>query len=86
MKTRITLLLILLAFVLLSTGVGALTAPRYQVKTGTISGGSYQLTSFDLPAAGVAAGGAYRLLVPSAPALQGSGCCCTYLPCILRNK
>jgi hypothetical protein len=86
MKTRITLLLILLALVLLSTGAGALTAPRYQVETGVISGGGYQLTSSGLQADNVSAGGAYRLLGPSAPTGQGSGCCCTYLPCILRKK
>jgi len=86
MKTRITLLLFLIAFLLLSTGAGALSAPRYQVETGIISGGSYQLTSFRVQAGSIAAGGAYRLLGPSAPNLQGGGCCCTYLPCILRNK
>jgi hypothetical protein len=86
MKTQITLLLFLIAFLLLSTGADALSAPLYQVETGTISGGSYQLMSFGVQAGSIAAGGAYRLLGPSAPNLQGSGCCCTYLPCILRNK
>jgi hypothetical protein len=85
MRTRITLLLVLLALVLLSAGAGALSPPRYQVEAATIAGGSYQLTSFATQADNVAAGGAYRLLGPSAPAGQGSGCCCTYLPCTLRN-
>jgi hypothetical protein len=86
MKMRITLVLILLTFVLLSTGAGALSAPRYQVEAATIAGGGYQLTSFGPQAENVAAGGRYRLSGPSAPAGQGSGCCCTYLPCIMRNK
>ncbi len=79
-------LLILLVFLLLSAGAGALTAPRYQVETGTISGGGYQLTTFGPQTGNVAAGGGYRLLGPAAPALRGSGCCCTYLPCIVRNR
>jgi hypothetical protein len=85
MKIRITLLLILLAFVLLGTGAGALSTPRYQVEAGTLAGGSYQLTSFGPQADNVSAGGAYRLLGPSALDLNGSGCCCTYLPCIMRK-
>jgi hypothetical protein len=86
MKTRITLLLISLASVLLSTGAGALSAPRYQVETATISGGCYRLTSSGPQAENVSAGGSYRLLGPSAPTGQGSGCCCTYLPCTLRKE
>lgn len=86
MKARITLLLFLIAFLLLSTGASALSAPRYQVETGTISVGSYQLGSFGVQAGNIAIGGAYRLLGPSAPDLRGSGCCCTYVPCVLRNR
>ncbi len=86
MRIRITLLLILLAFTLLNTGAIALPAPRYQVETGTISGGRYQLASFGAQADNVAAGGVYRLAGPTAPKLQGSGCCCTYLPCILDSR
>ena len=86
MKTRITLLMFLIAFLLLSTGASALSGPRYQVETGTISGGSYQLASFGAQTGSIAAGGAYRLLGPSVPNLRGSGCCCTYVPCILRNR
>jgi hypothetical protein len=86
MRLRITLLLILLALVFLSTGAGALSAPRFQVEAGTVAGRGYHLTSSGLEADNVSAGGAYRLLGPSAPEQQGSGCCCTYLPCLLHNK
>lgn len=86
MVKRITLSLLLIAFLLLSTGASALSGSNYQVEGGTISGGSYQLDSFGVQAGSIAAGGAYRLLGPSAPNLRGSGCCCTYLPCIVRNK
>jgi hypothetical protein len=85
---RVILLLFLVAILLssVSAGAGALSTPPYQVETATIAGGNYQLTSFGAQADPVAIGGAYLLLGPSAPELQGSGCCCTYLPCILRNK
>lgn len=86
MKTRTILLLALFAFVLLSTGVGALSTPGYQVEAATLSGGGYRLTSAGPQADNISAGGAYRLLGPSAPAQPTSGCCCTYLPCIMRNR
>lgn len=86
MRIRFILLVFLLAFFLLSTGAGALAAPRYQVETGTISGGGYQLTNLGSQAGHVSAGGAYRLLGSAAPELQGSGCCCIYLPCVLRRR
>jgi hypothetical protein len=85
MRIRLTLLMILLAFLLLSTAASAVSAPRYQVETGTISGRGYQLTTLGSPAGNVAAGGAYRLLGPAAPDLRGSGCCCVYLPCVLSQ-
>jgi ABC-type transporter Mla subunit MlaD len=83
MRIRLTLLLILCTFLLLSIGAGALAATRYQVETGTISGGGYQLTVLGSEADGVATGGAYRLVGPPSPGPTGSGCCCAYLPCIL---
>lgn len=96
MRIRLTLLLVLLAFLLLSAG--ALAALPYQAETGTLAGGDYQLTTFGSRAGGdyllttfgsragnVAAGGGYRLLGPAAPELRGSGCCCSYLPCTLRS-
>ena len=68
------------------TGASALYDPPYRVEAGTISGGSYRLANFGQQTGRVAAGGAYRLLVPSVPDLRGSGCCCTYVPCTLRNR
>ena len=83
MRIRFTLLLILFVFLLLGIGAGALAATRYQVETGTISGGGYQLTTVGSQTDVMAAGGAYRLLGPASPGPTGSGCCCAYLPCIL---
>ena len=85
MKTRITLLLLLIAFLLLTTASGALPPSRDQGGPGTLSGGNYRLTTLGTQAVPVSGGGAYRLTGPSASGLQGSGCCCTYLPCMLRD-
>ena len=85
MRMRFTLLL-LLVFLLLGIGAGALAATRYQVEAGTISGGGYQLTTVGSQTDALATGGAYRLLATegrASPGPAGSGCCCTYLPCIL---
>ena len=82
MKMRFTLLL-LLVFLLVGIGAGALAATRYQVEAGTISGGGYQLTTVGSQTDALVTGGAYRLLEPASPGPAGSGCCCAYLPCIL---
>jgi hypothetical protein len=60
-------------------------APCYFVELGSSSGGEYHLTSLAWQVSGTSSGGDYRLLGPAAPALRGSGCCCTYLPMTLRN-
>ena len=85
MKKRVELLIILLALTLLGTGAGALSVPRYQVETGTISGESNQLTSAGPQADFVSTAGTYRLLGLATPVQQGSGGCCTFLPCILGS-
>jgi len=56
------------------------------VEKGEASGGRYHLTSVSWYVSGTASGGGYRLLSPSSPTLRGNGCCCTYLPCVLRNR
>jgi hypothetical protein len=90
MKTPITFLLVI---VLLAGGVAALAqssgagpGQAMSVQTGTSSGGSYHLSSLAWQVSGTATGGSYALASPYTPALRGSGCCCTYLPCILRNR
>jgi hypothetical protein len=85
-KKTILLSVVLLTLVLLSAGAGALSAPRHQIEAGTISGGSYQLTTSGTQAGAVASGGAYRLLGSAATVQLASGCCCTFLPCALHNR
>jgi hypothetical protein len=89
MRTLIALLLVVallaVAGAALAQSNGAGPGQPMSVQAGTSSGGSYHLTNLAWQVSGTAAGGGYALTSPQAPALRGSGCCCTYLPCILRN-
>lgn len=59
--------------------------PQYIVEKGRVSGGRYHLTCISWYVSGTVSGENYRLLSLSNLTLDGNGCCCTYLPCILRN-
>jgi hypothetical protein len=86
LKVRIIVLVAVTALLLLGTGVLAQSGEHYIVKEGTATGGGYRLTSLSWQVSGAASGGGYRLLEPAVPAsLVGSGCCCTYLPGVLRD-
>jgi hypothetical protein len=93
MKTRIVLFLIAVALLLGSSAslrpagdvALAQSGGQYAVERGTISGGGYRLTSLTWQVSGSATGGGYNLLQPASATLTGSGCCCTYLGCILRQ-
>ncbi|MFQ6101351.1 MAG: hypothetical protein ACE5OS_08975 [Anaerolineae bacterium] len=76
---------LLLAAVALAQPGGPDPAPWYVVEKGAASGGHYHLTSLAWQVEGAAGGEGYRLLSPASPTLRGNGCCCTYLPCLLRN-
>jgi hypothetical protein len=57
----------------------------YMVEHGTMAGGNYRLTSLGWQASGATGDGNYTLLGPVAPAASSDkGCCCTFLPCVLR--
>jgi len=81
MKRWITLVLVLLVCTLLLAS--AIVAQGGN--TVTLSGGRYRLVSPGAGADIVASGGGYTLLRPAASMQSGSGCCCTYLPCVLRK-
>jgi hypothetical protein len=93
MKTRSVILVAVVALLFLSTGALAQPGGLYTAEQGAASGGGYRLTSLALPSvpgptwqvSGSASGGSYRLSAPAAPASAGSGCCCTYLPCVTRS-
>jgi hypothetical protein len=99
MKARTLILFVMIAFLLLGSVTlrliqdsalaqsGAQPPPaQYIVGKGTFSGEHYRLTSLAWQARGAVGGGGYRLLGPAAPASSENGCCCTYLPCVLRQS
>jgi hypothetical protein len=80
-------LLLAVGALLLSLGLVALAQAGGSPQPGVtmLSGGHYRLVSLDVGVSVLAAGGGYMLRGPAVPELQGSGCCCTYLPCVLRS-
>ena len=70
---------------LLTSGAQAQSTGQYRVEGGMISGGGYRVTTANWQVSGTASGGGYRLVGTMAPGLAGSGCCCTYLPCVMRQ-
>jgi hypothetical protein len=52
----------------------------------TSSGGDYRLTNTTVDPAQTSTGGAYRLLGSQAPASSENGCCCVYVPCVVRDN
>jgi hypothetical protein len=74
------LLAALLAGVALAQPIG-----QHQVAGGTISGAGYHLMPAYWQVSGTAGGGGYRLMGPPALGVAGSGCCCTYLPCVMSH-
>jgi hypothetical protein len=87
---RTAILTAIVAFLLLGTialaqSGGPDLPTRYTIRQGAASGGGYRLTGLTWQVSGTASGGGYRLLGPASPALRGNGCCCTYMPCLLRN-
>lgn len=91
MKIRLIISIAMVALSLVSVAAlaqlsdGGDLSTQYAVERGTASGGGYRLTGIDWQLDGVASGGDYHL-VPASPTLRGNGCCCTYLPCILRQS
>jgi hypothetical protein len=80
---------VILILLLLGMVVGVMAAERgpgaqIAVRPGTAVGGRYQLAGLSWQANSTTGGGDYRLTAIFAPSLTGNGCCCTYLPRILR--
>ena len=83
--TALACVLLLVGVVLAQANGGPDPPTWYTVEQGTASGGGYYLTSLVWQVSGTASSGGYRLLGPASPTLTGNGCCCTYLPCVVRN-
>ena len=89
MKKRSVFVSVIQILLLLGMVVGVMAAERgpgaqVAVRPGTAVGGRYQLAGLSWQANSTTSGGDYRLTGVFAPSLTGSGCCCTYLPCVLR--
>jgi hypothetical protein len=71
-----------------ATGNHSLSGTMDQPDATMLNGGHYQLTGVTLGdaqgSAWQASGGGYHLQGLAGPQLTGSGCCCTYLPCLRR--
>ena len=57
---------------------------RLSVSPGLAEGGNYRLNGSAWPTGSLSSGENYQLLVPRATSLTGSGCCCMYLPCVMK--
>ncbi|PKO17906.1 MAG: hypothetical protein CVU38_21645 [Chloroflexi bacterium HGW-Chloroflexi-1] len=99
MKRKLFLLTLVIALALASGALAqARGSARPDVaigppEVGTLSGGRYHLTSVTLRStqgdawhvSGASDGGGYHLQGQARPAASSdSGCCCTYLPCVIR--
>lgn len=86
MKKRIALfmLMTIVATLLVSSVASAQLNRPGAVTASAASGGRYHLTGATWRVSGTVGGGGYHLQGPASPALTGNGCCCTYLPCVLR--
>jgi hypothetical protein len=80
----IALLCLLLGTAALAQGGEPSPAAAYAVEPGTAAGAGYRLAGGTWQASGTMSGPGYHLEVDHRP-LQGAGCCCTYLPCVMRG-
>ena len=85
MRTRRAILVAIVCLLLVSTIAHARPGGGCVIEGVVAAGGEYRLAALAWQVTGTAGGGEYRLLGVEAPAMRGSGCCCSYLPVILRN-
>jgi hypothetical protein len=83
----LSLVVVLAWLVPLGGGKRALSAETGWLLSGSAASndGGFQISTFTWKVEGISLGGEYRLENLSTPLLTGSGCCCTYLPCIIRT-
>lgn len=87
MKTRIALLIAVLALVLLGGAALARSDPRAPIaeSSAPTAPQTYHLTSQTWQISGITSGDGIYLASRAAPAGTGSGCCCTFLPFICNG-
>jgi hypothetical protein len=90
MKVQIVTLIVVLALLLAGSVAMAQSSGQglpvlYTVRQGVMAGEGYHLASLTWQVSGAASGTGHRLASSSSPAGTGTQCCCSYLPCMLRN-
>lgn len=87
MKARTVFLLAAVALLLAGSVALAQSAKpqaAYVIQQAALSGGRYHLTGPGWQFSGMSSGGRYYLLGPVMA--EGYRCCCTYLPCVMRQS
>lgn len=91
MKPRIVITFTIVVILLMASWALALgrtsqngTSTSYTVDIGSVTGTGYQLNNLTWQISGVISGKGYFISDPSASAWTESGCCCTYMPCVIR--
>ena len=82
----VVLLCLLLGTAVLAQGSVPAASTAYLVEAGTVSGAGYQLAGGTWQVDGSASGPGYSLEAVGKGILQGAGCCCTFLPCVVRDQ
>jgi hypothetical protein len=96
-QKRIALFLLILILVGVAASLAARPMPAssatsppppagFSMEKTTLLGSRYQLSSLSWQISGQLSGASYTLSAPSAPSLTGNGCCCNFMPCMLRKS
>ena len=88
----LTIIISLCGMVILTQANQGDSSAGHIMNAETLSGGNYSLISFSpikiqedrWQVITSASGGGYHLLSLKSASTGGNGCCCTYLPCVLR--
>ena len=84
--TLVALLCLLLGATALARPTEPSASTGYVVAAGLLSGPGYDLAGESWQASGSASGPGYHLDATGGRILQGAGCCCTFLPCLMRGE
>jgi hypothetical protein len=92
MKSRNFIIIVLVVILLLASGAVALAQTTqdgelisYKIESSSLFGQGYQLISQAGQESSALSGGGYTLFGPTSSISAGSGCCCTYLPCLMKK-
>jgi hypothetical protein len=81
----VVVIVIILVALPAKEGISAQTGEEYKFDDAVLSGDGYQLTTLSWQVSGEVRGGGYTLFSPMTTVLRGSGCCCTFLPCVMKE-